>query len=141
MAEGVVMKIFIAAPWDLVRTANDMRSDAAAMWWVCTSRWINLALMLGPSENVGGGESFLQEKAKENDEDIARADVFVLLSHPQLGGECYLEARYALTLGKPVIWIGARRNMLSRWRPGVTRVADWEGAKASLRNLAGEIKQ
>jgi nucleoside 2-deoxyribosyltransferase len=70
-----------------------------------------------------------------NDADVERADAVLVLPTRTGGAEMYCEMRYALTLGKPVVYVTSERVMLSAYRHGVIRV-DWpRDALAELQRM------
>lgn len=89
-----------------------------------TSRW---------AEDAHGSEDFskysperLKEFGRANDADLRGSDVLFLVDLAGVGRETYAEARFALLLGKPVVWLG--RYSLSAWRDGVVRAEDLDHA-------------
>lgn len=56
-----------------------------------------------------------------NDHALATSDVVLVLPREGAGREMYAEARLAIAIGLPVIWVGSPRP-LSAYREGVVRV-------------------
>ena len=126
-------RCYVAAPYadtDIVRSVHDR---LRALDIEPTSRWADNAT--GPESFAGLSPEDLRGIAEANDRDLARANVVLVLSRHGAGAETYAEARYALTLGLPVVWVG--RLTLSAWRAGVTRCDGVdEGIAAVARMLA-----
>lgn len=59
--------------------------------------------------------------AERNDHALATSDVVLVLPREGAGREMYAEARLAIAIGLPVIWVGGPRP-LSAYREGVLRV-------------------
>lgn len=93
-----------------------------------TSTWVHAAH--GPEDFARFAPDALAAAAEQNDHDIHRSAALLVIARHGAGGEMFAEARYALALRKPVIWVG--RLILSAWRPGVERVEDLDGAVHAL---------
>jgi hypothetical protein len=72
--------------------------------------------------------------ADRNDRDLRKAHIAVVLARDGVGAEMFAEARLALSLGIPALWVGTRRP-LSAYREGVHRVDDVVHAMKVLRGL------
>lgn len=130
----MTMPVYVAAPWEdgaIVRMM--VHSALVERGLVPTSTWCETA--------DGAKEDFTRltraakaAAAQRNDHDIHRAEVVLVLARPGAGGEMFAEARYALALGKRVVWVG--REILSASRDGVMRVDNVEDAFAVLENMA-----
>lgn len=119
------MKVYVAAPWGRAGAADDAHKALRKVGVIPTSRWVDQAREAGPDlpSPQDAARAILM-----NDTDIAGSDAVLVLSFLGEGGEMFAEARYALVLGLPVVWVGARQ-ILSVWRPGVVLVDGlYEGA-------------
>jgi hypothetical protein len=90
---------------------------------------------------VTGPERFDQTPVSEvraiaarNDRDLKSAHAAVVLPRDGVGAEMFGEARLALALGIPLVWVGSRRS-LSAYREGVLRVDHVVEAMARLTEL------
>lgn len=77
--------------------------------------------------------------AERNDADLASSDLVVVLGHRGTGREMYAEARIAIALGLPVVWVGPPYP-LSAYREGVVRVASLEEAWPAIELLAAQLR-
>ena len=108
----------------------DVRRDLEASGHQVTSRWLDAAAA-GPAtaqSDAEGAAARLAAIARQDFEDIARADVVVVFNPPQActvgrGGR-HVETGYALALGKRVVLVGSRGNVF-HWLPEITVVPDW----------------
>lgn len=130
-----MIPVFVAAPWQLgPMIREEIHERLAAVGVEPVSSWVEAAD--GAPEDV---ETLTPDHARasceKNDHDIHRAAVVLLLTRPGLGSASFGEARYALALRKPVVWVGPRWNVDAFGRPGVVRVDDVDQGLAVLSAL------
>lgn len=111
--------VYLAARFKDQSVLREWQAILACNGIAVTSRWLN-----GSHDEATDGAA-KERFAREDFEDIARADVFVLWNPPHaLGngsGGRHVETGYALALGKPVLIVGAPENVF-HWHPGVYAV-------------------
>lgn len=124
----MTMQIYVAAPYADAPMVRAVHVRLVALGLAFTSTW---------AEAARGAEDFsaltpegLRAAALENNRGIDDADAMLVLARDGAGGEMFAEARYALTLGIPVLWCG--RRILSSWRDGVVICDDVDAALATL---------
>jgi nucleoside 2-deoxyribosyltransferase len=120
------MKIYVAAHcrWAGLHAASVLKSSGHEI----TSRWLQKTF-LPVSEHTPEERC---EIALEDVEDVLRADALVLVAGPdKYSGGKFVEAGIALGLGKSVVVIGRRENMLL-WHPAVVAVDTPEQASHVL---------
>lgn len=126
-----ITKVYIASPYEdspiVARVAEKLYSFGISS----TSYWALQADGRKEDQSRSTPED-LRSYALRNDADVLDSDAVVVLARPGTGGEMFAEARFALIVGKPVIWVG--RKILSTWREGVTWVEDSDDAVSLLRD-------
>lgn len=128
------MPVYVAAPWEDGAIVRMMVHPALLERGLePTSTWC--------AQADGEREDFARltraakaAAAQQNDHDIHRAEVVIVLARPGAGGEMFAEARYALALGKRVVWVG--REILSASRDGVMRAGSIDEAFEVLSRMA-----
>lgn len=135
-AEGMQTRIYVAAPFGRGPfVAGEVHPALAARGFSCTSSWVGSAngaperLDELPIERV-------RAIAERNDADLASSDLVIVLGDVGTGREMYAEARIAIALGLPVVWVGPPFP-LSAYREGVVRVRSMEEALAAAETLTG----
>jgi nucleoside 2-deoxyribosyltransferase len=84
------------------------------------SRWVNMPFNPTESHTVDERKAI----AKMDADDVAACDCLILLSGPaKYSGGKFVESGIALALGKRVVVVGARENMLL-WHPAVEQIDD-----------------
>lgn len=125
------MKVYVAAPYDAAGFVREhVHERLRSIGLDPTSRWAEHAL--GPENFDHFSPADLRLIAEANDRDVERSDVVLVIARAAAGGEMFAEARYALMLGKHLVWVG--RRILSSWRHGVERVEDLDAAMVHLAN-------
>ena len=123
------MRVYVAAPFCRAVEALAAHHALVAVGLQPVSRWVRYALESGgvdaPSPEVA------RHAISQNDDDVVSADAVLALSYPREGGEMFAEVRFALLLGKPVLWVQGRQ-ILSAHRRGVVLVASLSEAVAWL---------
>ncbi|MGZ5968079.1 MAG: hypothetical protein ACXWP4_10465, partial [Polyangiales bacterium] len=99
-----------------------------------TSSWAEQAT--GPENLEEMPIELVRAIASRNDHALSVSDVIVVLPREGAGREMYGEARLAVALGIPMIWVGEPRCLTS-YREGVLRVPDLESAVIELVRLRG----
>lgn len=102
------MKFYVAAPWQLLENARDLRRIllAAKMPLLeCTARWLD----------EQADTQATRAHAEMDLEDVKAADVVVFLNPWQFktsgtGGR-HVEVGYALAHGKPILLVGEKSNL------------------------------
>lgn len=129
-------RVYVAAPFGRGPVvAREVHPALAARGFACTSSWVASAdgeperLDELPIERV-------RAIAERNDADLAGSDVVVVLGEVGAGREMYSEARIAIALGLPVVWVGPPFP-LSAYREGVVRVRNVDEALAAVDVLTG----
>ncbi len=124
-------RVYVAAPFargPFVVAA--VHPALAVRGLTCTASWAAAAdgaperLDALPIERVRG-------IAARNDADLAGSDVLLVLGDQGTGREMYAEARIAIALGLPVVWLGPPFP-LSAYREGVERVVSLEAAIGAI---------
>lgn len=116
------MKIYVASHdrWAAAHAASVLSSAGHTI----TSRWHG-------KEFLQTSEHTVEERvaiATEDYEDVAAADALVLIAGPdRYSGGKFVETGIALGMGKHVVVIGRRENMLI-WLPAIKQVDDPQGA-------------
>jgi hypothetical protein len=127
-------RVYVAAPFGRGPfVAGAVHPALAARGFACTSSWV--ASASGAPERLD--ELPLERVraiAERNDADLAGSDVVIVLGEAGTGREMYAEARIAIALGLPVVWVGPPFP-LSAYREGVVRVRDVEAALATVEAL------
>lgn len=122
--------VYVAAPFDeapRVRVIHlallDADMDPTSSWAMTAS---------GPEDFSQFVPHQLREFAEQNSVDIRDSDAMIALAYPGKGGEMFCELAIALSWGKPVYYVGARR-VLSAYRRGVVIC---ESAEQAIQRLA-----
>ncbi len=117
--------IYVAAPYeDAGYVREHVHERLRALGFEPTSRWAETAR--GPEDFARFSADELRVIAEGNDLDVAGSKAVLVLARAGAGGEMFAEARLALAMGIPCIWVG--RRTLSAWRLGVVRAADLDEA-------------
>lgn len=122
------VRVYVAAPFEdagIVRAVHDrLRSLGIepCSTWAESARGIEDFSAFTPAR--------LRSLAEQNDRDVAEARAVLVMARPGAGGEMFAEARLALAMSIPVVWLG--RRTLSAWRAGVTRAEDLDDAISTL---------
>ena len=118
-------RVYVAAPFGrgpfvarVVHPALAARGLEATSSWVATADGAPERLDALPLERV-------RAIAERNDADLASSQVVLVLGDVGTGREMYAEARIAIALGLPVVWVGPPYP-LSAYREGVDRVRSVE---------------
>lgn len=126
------MNVYVAAPYaDGAFVREAVHPTLRARGISPTSTWAEL--VTGPEDFSRFSPEALRGLADVNDRDVAAADVVLLLARAGVGAESFAEVRFALELGKAVVWSG--RLALSAWRRGVVRVADLDEALGVIETM------
>lgn len=107
------MKIYIASHDQ--KAARDVAKRLFENGYEITSRWVEKPFK--PTEEWSEPERM--QEATEDLMEVRLADVLILLAGPdKYPGGKFVEAGYALGLGRPVIVVGRRENLVL-WHPSV----------------------
>lgn len=121
--------VYVAAPYEDAAFVRDVVHESLRhRGYVVTSTWAESAT--GPENFARFSPEQLRRACATNDCDVMVANVVLVLARHGAGGEMFAEARYALTLGRPLVWCGHLR--LSAWREGVVRCSDLDAAYYAL---------
>src|SRR5579859_5543697 len=123
-------RVYVAAPFEDASKVREVHEFLRASGITPTSRWAE-GIAMGAFDNAKDAASLpdtMRKFAEQNDRDIESSSVVFVMAREGAGAEMFAEARFALTLGKPVIWWG--RPALSAWRSGVVRAKDFGDAMA-----------
>ena len=132
-------RVYVAAPFGrgpFVLASVHPALEARGL--ACTSSWAQGAdgtperLDALPIERV-------RAIAARNDADLAASDVVLVLGDVGTGREMYAEARMAIALGLPVVWLGPPFP-LSAYREGVVRATSLDEALEGVASLAREMR-
>lgn len=127
------LRAFVAAPYQDSRLVRETHLRLCAVGIAPTSTWAETAP--DAPENLSRfSDAEKLQICDDNDRDIERADVLLLLAREDAGRECFAEARFALTLGMPVVWVGFRTS--GAWRRGVCRAPSYDHALEMLERIA-----
>lgn len=122
---------YVAAPFADAAFVRVVHEHLVNIGVTPTSTWAMHAY--GPEDFSRFAPEELARIAEKNDADVRGSDVVLVLARDGAGGEMFAEARFAITLGRPVVWSG--RRTLSAWRRGVVRVDDLDDAIAVLAGM------
>jgi hypothetical protein len=108
-------RVYVAAPLADAPLVRDVHARLRQHGFLPVSYWAEEPSNYG----VDDFEDLAAVRAKMalNDAGVAGADVFLVLARDGAGGEMFCEARMAIAMGAPVVWVG--RRVLSTFREGV----------------------
>jgi hypothetical protein len=134
------LPVYVAGPWTLGPWIRSEVYERLGFIGACpVSSWTNAAD--GSAEDLYAiSDEDKLAACNANDRDLHRAAVVLLVTAHGVGSASFGEARYALALRKPVVWVGPRFNV-DAWRPGVTRVTDLDEAMVVLAGMAQRAVQ
>lgn len=125
-------RVYVCAPFEDAGHVRDVvHPRLLAFGLEPSSRWVEGAR--GVENQAAFTPHALRALAEANDLDLGNSHAVLVIARELAGGEMFAEARFALVMGLPVVWIG--RRILSAWRDGVVRVEDLDEAISVLRNL------
>jgi len=128
------LRVYVAAPFGDALLVRDAHMFLYALGMQPTSTWAQEAD--GEPEDLAAMPlRVVRRLAQRNDDDLACSDVVLVLPRDGAGREMYAEARIAVALGIPVIWVNGP-VCLTAFREGVTRVSTFEEALALLEQMA-----
>jgi hypothetical protein len=127
----VSLSVYVASPFSNAVIVRMIHERIVAAGMRVTSSWGETAL--GPEDWSRFSAEELERAIARNDADVIAADVVFLHDPTSEGRETYAEARFALAIGKPVVWHGPRG--LSRWRKNVIRVDDTDAGLCVLGSM------
>jgi hypothetical protein len=127
------LRVYVAAPYPDAPQVRAIHEDLRAGGLAPTSVWAEEAD--GPEDLLAMPLEEIRRRAERNDRALAASDVVVVLPRVGAGREMYGEARLAVALGVPVVWVGSP-VCLTTFREGVTRVDSLGQATALLLSLA-----
>jgi hypothetical protein len=125
---------YVAAPYGDAPIVRKLHAHLRSLGIRPTSTWAEGAT--GPENLEEMPIDLVRAIAARNDHALSVSDVVVVLPREGAGREMYGEARLAVALGIPMIWVGDPR-CLTAYREGVTRVPDLETALSELVRLRG----
>lgn len=130
----MTLPVFVSAPWELgPMLREELYERLRAIGIEPVSSWVYGTD--GASEDLHAIDDATKRAAcEQNDHDLHKAVALLLLTRKGHGSASFAEARYALALRKPVVWVAPRFN-LDAWRPGVVRVGDVDEAMVVLSAL------
>lgn len=133
------LRCYVAAPFGDAPFVREVHACLRLLGLEPTSSWAEHAdgspeqLDTMPLEEV-------RALAERNDHALATSDVVLVLPREGAGREMYAEARLAIAIGLPVVWVGGPRP-LSAYREGVIRVESLTDAFRTLyeRSVARDV--
>lgn len=123
------LRVYVASAFANRPDVRLMHCAIAQFGAVATSSWA----MVGGDHPESLTDAIAAEALATNDADIMRSHIMLVLGDP-CSGETFAEARWAQTLGMPIVWTG--RRVLSSYRPGVTYLESVDSCVALLRECA-----
>lgn len=130
------LRCYVAAPFGDAPFVREVHACLRLLGIEPTSCWADAGdgsperLDLMPLDEV-------RALAERNDHALATSDVVLVLPREGAGREMYAEARLAIAIGLPVLWVGGPRP-LSAYREGVARVDSLAEAFQHLTTLRAE---
>lgn len=123
------MNIYVAAAFGQAQRVREIHARLAGLGVTPVSSWVDRGDgQVERLDEMTGAD--LAEIIEENDAAVASADVIMVLSSLE-AKETFAEARYALSLGRLVLWVGEPRP-LSAYRQGVVSLPHVETALCFL---------
>lgn len=120
--------IYVAAPFeDRFTVRDEIHPKLRSLGFEPTSRWVNAAQNALTPETA-------ELAIAQNDSDIARASVMLVVPQVGRGAETFCELRLACSLDLPVVYV-RNRDVLSMYRSNVVMVTDLEAAYAELQRM------
>lgn len=113
------LRCYVAAPFDDAPLVREVHARLRAHGVVPTSSWAEHAR--GPERLEELPLDEVRALAAKNDFALASSDAALVLPRDGAGREMYAEARLAIALAIPLVWVGFPR-CLSAYREGVVRV-------------------
>jgi len=118
--ENSGLRCYVAAPFGDAPFVREVHACLRLLGIEPTSSW---------AEHADGSPEQLDDMpiaevralAERNDHALATSDVVLVLPREGAGREMYAEARLAIAIGLPVVWVAGPRP-LSAYREGVVRV-------------------
>jgi nucleoside 2-deoxyribosyltransferase len=134
MSSQSELAVYLAARYSRKLEIKEKSLELESLGINMTSRWLDEEA--SPGSNLKEvGDDFCREVAKQDIEDIDRADLVVLFSeNPEeafVRGGRHFEAGYAHGTKKPLIVLGPRENVF-HYLNSVVLVDSWESLKANL---------
>ena len=104
----MTFKVYIAAPFQLLKEAVQLRAQLAVVGIESTARWIDINVVQGASKSI--------ELAQMDLDDIRASMAIVLINPPQFAnkgtGGRHVEIGYALGIGHPFFFVlGVKSNI------------------------------
>jgi hypothetical protein len=123
----MTLRVYLASDWHNRRAMRELRDRLTAAGIECVSRWIDT-----PDDVPDcASEEVCAESIRVNDEDVTRANWFVMVNRDGApGGERFAEFARALDRGLKIVWVG--RRILSTYCDGVAVVKDVDAAVRRL---------
>ncbi len=127
-------RCYVAAPFGDAPLVREVHARLRAHGILPTSAWAEHAR--GPERLEEMPLEEVRALAAKNDFALVSSDAALVLPREGQGREMYAEARLALALAIPLVWVGFPR-CLSAYREGVVRVACLDEGIAEIRRMAG----
>ncbi len=124
------LRCYVAAPFIDAPYVREVHACLRLLGIEPTSSWADHAN--GPEDLASMPLAQVRAIAERNDHALATSDIVLVLPRDGAGREMYAEARIALAIGMPVIWVGGPRP-LSAYREGVLLVDTLPEAFRELR--------
>jgi nucleoside 2-deoxyribosyltransferase len=124
------IKIYLAAPWVEREAARAARTQLQDDGYTVTSRWLDVD-EAGHQKDNPDDEPFYSAQAVNDLQDVARADVVVVLNLKTSEGKA-VETGLAIAWTKPVIIIGEKSNIF-HYLPGLPIVPTVGAASEMIR--------
>lgn len=130
MSHPASLRCYVAAPFIDASFVREVHACLRLLGIEPTSSWAEHAN--GPEDLESMPLDEVRAIAERNDHALATSDVVLVLPRETAGREMYAEARIALAIGLPVVWVGGPKP-LSAYREGVARVDSLAEAFRELR--------
>lgn len=127
------MKVYVAGSFRAKHDLKNLGKLLEANDHECTSRWLDQEAEVVFDLGDDAVKEEANREARKDFEDIDRSDAVIVDTHvTSTTGGFFVELGYALARQKPVIIVGARRNIFMFL--GATQVDSWYDAIVTLNN-------
>src|SRR5438132_14034832 len=121
-----MFRVYVAAPYEDRLMVREHHEVLRASGFIPTATWCTLEY----ASDADATPDVLRTLARQNDCDLDQSEVLIVFARHGAGGEMFCEARYAVSTGLPILWIG--RHILTTYRRGVYVVHCMNDALALL---------
>jgi hypothetical protein len=132
------LRCYVAAPFADAPFVREVHACLRLLGLEPTSCWAEGAAADGTPERLDLMPlEEVRALAERNDHALATSDVVLVLPREGAGREMYAEARLAVAIGLPLVWVGNPRP-LTAYREGVVRVETLPEAYRALHAMQSE---